>query len=81
LTIFTKLQEVFLISRLHYFNDAIMKDILRYGLLLTLFPSIVFAQKVISIKVDGTINPATADFITVELRKPQRKRHRAFLFI
>jgi len=69
LTIFTKLQEVFLISRLHYFNDAIMKDILRYGLLLTLFPSIVFAQKVISIKVDGTINPATADFIQGGIKK------------
>jgi len=69
LTIFTKLQEVFLISRLHYFNDAIMKDILRYGLLLTLFPSIVFAQKVISIKVDGTINPATADFIHGGIKK------------
>ena len=69
MTIFTKLQEVFLISRLHYFNDAIMKDILRYGLLLTLFPSIVFAQKVISIKVDGTINPATADFIHGGIKK------------
>jgi len=46
-----------------------MKDILRYGLLLTLFPSIVFAQKVISIKVDGTINPATADFIHGGIKK------------
>ena len=46
-----------------------MKDILRYGLLLTLFPSLLFAQKVISIKVDGTINPATADFIQDGIKK------------
>jgi membrane-bound serine protease (ClpP class) len=46
-----------------------MKHILRYGLLLTLFPSLLFAQKVISIKIDGTINPATADFIQDGIKK------------
>src|SRR4026208_2156665 len=46
-----------------------MKHILRYGLILTLFPSLLFAQKVISIKIDGTINPATADFIQDGIKK------------
>ncbi|MFI5132624.1 MAG: nodulation protein NfeD [Chitinophagales bacterium] len=40
-----------------------MKHILRYCLFFCLFPTILFAQKVISIKIDGTINPVVAQFI------------------
>ena len=46
-----------------------MKHILTYSLLLSFFPSVLFAQKVISIKIDGTINPASADFIQAGLKK------------
>ena len=41
-----------------------MKHLLLYGLYLFFFlPAITAAQKVISITIDGTINPASADFI------------------
>ena len=40
-----------------------MKHILRYSLLFCLFPFVLSAQKVISLKIDGTINPVIADFI------------------
>ncbi len=40
-----------------------MKRILSYCIFLFLFPLITDAQTVISMKVDGTINPASADFI------------------
>src|SRR5262245_22762899 len=46
-----------------------MKHILRYSLLLSLFPSLLFAQKVISINIDGTINPATSDVIQDAIKK------------
>src|SRR5688572_28718589 len=63
LTIFSKLQEVFLISRLHCSTLAVMKRILINSLFFCLFPPVLFAQKVISVKIDGTINPVVADFI------------------
>ena len=40
-----------------------MKHILKYSLFFCLLPTIVLAQKVISIEIDGTINPVVADFI------------------
>ncbi len=40
-----------------------MKHILRYSLFFCLFPFVLSAQKVISLKIDGTINPVVADFI------------------
>lgn len=40
-----------------------MKRIFLYGIILFFLPSVIAAQKVISMKLDGTINPATADFI------------------
>lgn len=40
-----------------------MKLILLYGLLLLFFPAVTFSQKVISLKIDGSINPVTAAFI------------------
>jgi len=51
-----------------------MRHILTYSLFLSLFPSILFAQKVISIKIDGTINPATADFIQDGIKKAARDK-------
>jgi membrane-bound serine protease (ClpP class) len=40
-----------------------MKHIIRYCFFLVLFPAALSAQKVISMKIDGSINPVTADFI------------------
>jgi membrane-bound serine protease (ClpP class) len=40
-----------------------MKRCLSYCILFFLFPVFVTAQKVVSIKIDGSINPVTADFI------------------
>jgi membrane-bound serine protease (ClpP class) len=40
-----------------------MKHILSYCFFLFLFPTVVDAQTVISMKIDGSINPASADFI------------------
>ena len=46
-----------------------MKHILSYFLILFLFPPVINAQKVISIKIDGSINPASADFIHNNIEK------------
>ena len=46
-----------------------MKRLLPYFLLLFLFPASLVAQKVISIKVDGIINPVSADFIHNAIEK------------
>jgi membrane-bound serine protease (ClpP class) len=51
-----------------------MKHILRYSLFLSFFPSLLFAQKVISIKVDGSINPASADYIQDGIKKATRDK-------
>ncbi len=51
-----------------------MKRILRYSLLLCLFPPVLFAQKVIAIKIDGTINPASADFIRDGIKKAEKDK-------
>ena len=48
----------------YLFGDRLlMKRILLYGFFLFLFPPVIDAQTVISMKIDGTINPASADFI------------------
>lgn len=46
-----------------------MREILKYFIFLLLLPRWVAAQNVISIKVDGTINPASADFIHNSLQQ------------
>jgi membrane-bound serine protease (ClpP class) len=51
-----------------------MKHILLYCLFSFLLPSILFAQTVISMKVDGTINPVTADFIHDGIEKAKNKK-------
>ncbi len=40
-----------------------MKRFLLYFFLISFLPAFAFGQKVISIQIDGTINPASADFI------------------
>ena len=51
-----------------------MKRILSYCLFLFLFPPFTDAQTVISMKVDGTINPASADFIRSGIKKAAREK-------
>lgn len=51
-----------------------MRHILLYVLLLVLCPWPLYAQKVLSIKLDATINPATADFIHRAIEKAQNER-------
>ena len=46
-----------------------MKRNLSYSLFLLLFPLFISAQTVISIKIDGTINPASANFIHDNIEK------------
>jgi len=46
-----------------------MKRILSYCLFIFLFPIVTDAQTVISMKIDGTINPASADFIHGGIKK------------
>jgi len=51
-----------------------MKRILLYCLFLFLFPPVIDAQTVISMKIDGTINPASADFIHNGIEKAAREK-------
>jgi membrane-bound serine protease (ClpP class) len=46
-----------------------MKRLLLYYFSLLLFPGLLHAQKIISIQVDGTINPASASFIHDAIEK------------
>ena len=51
-----------------------MKRILRYCLFLLALPVGLFSQTVISIKIDGTINPVTADFIHEGIEKATKEK-------
>jgi membrane-bound serine protease (ClpP class) len=51
-----------------------MKHILSYCLFLFLFPPVTNAQTVISLKIDGSINPASADFIHSAIEKAAREK-------
>lgn len=51
-----------------------MKPILRYGLFLLLLPTATFSQKVISLKIDGSINPVTAAFIHDGIEKAKTEK-------
>lgn len=50
-----------------------MKRILLYGFSLFLFPLVFNAQTVISLRIDGSINPASADFIHNGIQKAVRE--------
>lgn len=52
----------------------LMKRFLSYCLFVFLFPLITVAQTVISMKIDGTINPASADFIHGGIRKAVKEK-------
>jgi membrane-bound serine protease (ClpP class) len=51
-----------------------MKSLLRYCLFLLLLPSTLAAQKVISMKIDGSINPAIASFIHDGIEKAKEEK-------
>jgi membrane-bound serine protease (ClpP class) len=51
-----------------------MKRILRYYLFLFLLPSALAAQKVISMKIDGSVNPVTASFIHDGIEKAKKEK-------
>ena len=51
-----------------------MKRILRYCLFLLSLPTGLFAQNVVSIKIDGTINPVTADFVHDGIEKARKEK-------
>lgn len=51
-----------------------MRRILLYYLLLIVCPLPLYAQKVISIKIDATINPASADFIHRAIKVAQKEQ-------
>ena len=46
-----------------------MKRIISYFIILFFLPSLLTAQTVISMKIDGTINPVTSDFIQEGIEK------------
>jgi membrane-bound serine protease (ClpP class) len=50
-----------------------MKRILSYCIFLFLFPFVLSAQTVISLKIDGAINPVTADFIHEGIAKAKKE--------
>ena len=51
-----------------------MKHILSYCISLFLFSSLLTAQTVISMKIDGTINPVSADFIHDGIEKAKKEK-------
>ncbi len=52
----------------------LMKPILLYCLFLFLFPAGINAQTVISMKIDGSINPSSADFIHNGIERAAREK-------
>jgi membrane-bound serine protease (ClpP class) len=50
-----------------------MKRLLPYYFFFLLFPGLIRAQKVIYIQIDGTINPASADFIHNAIEKADKE--------
>ncbi len=50
-----------------------LRHLLPYYFLLFLVPASVVAQKVVSIKVDGSINPVTADYIRNAIEKAKKE--------
>ena len=51
-----------------------MKRILSYCLFIFLFPPVTDAQTVITMKIDGSINPASADFIRGGIKKAVKEK-------
>ena len=51
-----------------------MKPILSYCIFLFLFPAVINSQTVISMKIDGSINPSSADFIHNGIERAAREK-------
>jgi membrane-bound serine protease (ClpP class) len=51
-----------------------MKRFLSYCLFVFLFPPVADSQTVVAMKIDGTINPASADFIHSGIRKATKQK-------
>jgi membrane-bound serine protease (ClpP class) len=51
-----------------------MKRFLSYCLFVFLFPPVADSQTVVAMKIDGTINPASADFIHSGIRKATKEK-------
>ena len=75
---FSKLQEVFS-AGLHSLTEVVMKCIISYCLFFLLFPFLLFAQTVVSMKIDGTINPVVADFIHDGIQKAKKENAECLL--
>jgi membrane-bound serine protease (ClpP class) len=71
---FSNLQKVFSTPDCLSTDRFLMKRILLYCFFLFLFPPVIDAQTVISMKIDGTINPASADFIQTGIEKAAREK-------
>ena len=71
---FSNLQKVFSTPACLSTDRFLMKRILLYCFFLFLFPPVIDAQTVISMKIDGTINPASADFIQTGIEKAAREK-------
>ena len=56
-----------------------MKPILSYCIILLLFPVILSAQKVVSLKIEGAINPVIADFIHDAVEKAKKENAECLL--
>jgi membrane-bound serine protease (ClpP class) len=50
-----------------------MKRFLSYGIFLFFIPSILFAQTMVSLKINGSINPVSADFIHDGIAKAKKE--------
>src|SRR5690242_9456733 len=60
---------LYIVRHKNFFLVAFMKYLLLYACLSLSIIQVSFAQKVISITVDGTINPVAADFIHNSIKK------------
>ncbi|MEO6682901.1 MAG: nodulation protein NfeD [Ginsengibacter sp.] len=58
--------------RINWISYYFKRSIYLVTLLLLLFPSLIFGQKVISIKVKDGINPAVAEFISQSIEKAEK---------
>ena len=56
-----------------------MKPIFLYLIILFLLPLLANAQTVVALKIDGTINPVTADFIHQGIEKAEREKAECLL--
>ncbi len=61
------------------FNIILMKHIFSYLIIFILLPLLTAAQKVVSMKIDGPINPVVADFIHHGIQKAHNEKAECLL--